>query len=427
MTAGLLRRLGGPGLWTLLARLTCMAAGDAKTHYGIVFDAGSSGSRIHVYTWRSGGGAGDFELLSDDLVKTKPGLSSFAAEASGAGKSLLPLLDHAKTRIPQEHWAVTPVLLMASAGLRLIDEAASAAILTSVADTLAASPFLFEHSWAYIMPGSDEALFGWVAVNYLLGTLSGEAGAGTSGAIDLGGGSVQLVYSVPAGVLLPEEYAAAFSFAGSSHRLYMRSHLGFGLDEARKRVASLLEAANATEHPCHPAGHAADSEALVGAGSYKECAKLYERLFNKSRCELPPCSFAGAFQPALPSSLFGFSYLYDRTSAIGLLGGAPQVFGVHTMSLEEVQRAAEALCAAPAAATRRRFEGGEDGEKWANFCGDAAYVVVLLGHGFGIDAATRLTMGNKVGGVELVWTLGAIIDKFASLQTASSTRRSSEL
>jgi apyrase/ectonucleoside triphosphate diphosphohydrolase 5/6 len=46
---------------------------DAELQYGLVFDAGSSGTRVHVYTWQSGGEHGPFDLVSDDLLKIKPG------------------------------------------------------------------------------------------------------------------------------------------------------------------------------------------------------------------------------------------------------------------------------------------------------------------------------------------------------------------
>ena len=61
-------------MWPLLAPLSLGA-----TRHGIVFDAGSSGSRIHVYTWKTGGGGPKdaFDLVEDDLLKIKPGLSAY--------------------------------------------------------------------------------------------------------------------------------------------------------------------------------------------------------------------------------------------------------------------------------------------------------------------------------------------------------------
>ena len=88
-----------------------LATPSEKTHYGIVFDAGSSGSRIHVYTWKTGGGGpkDSFDLVKDDLLKIKPGLSAFKDTPAEAGKSLAPLVEHAKNTIPPALVSSTPV------------------------------------------------------------------------------------------------------------------------------------------------------------------------------------------------------------------------------------------------------------------------------------------------------------------------------
>jgi Golgi nucleoside diphosphatase len=279
---------------------------------------------------------------------------------------------------------------------------------------------MFEKEWATVMTGAEEGLFGWVSVNYLLDALRGPKG--TSGVIDLGGGSVQIVYRPDGDVVPPPEYGAQFSLNGWTHSVYQKSHLGFGLDKARDRVAEQVlasaEAGQVALHPCLPAGYMVEN-VFSGTGSYSKCADLYHTLFDKSECGQPPCSFNGAYQPPMPKDmqLFGFSYLYDRTKAIGLLDGFLEAYGTQSMTTSDIRDAAVSLCNLTPTETKARFEAAEDADKWMNFCGDSTFIVALLEDGFGIHPDANLTMGNKVADVEIVWTLGAMITKVAHLRS----------
>jgi len=104
-----------------------------------------------------------------------------------------------------------------------------------------------------------------------------------------------------------------------------------------------------------------------------------------------------------------------------LLDGVVETFGTQHMTISDIERAAKALCAMPASEQEKRCADCDDAPKWRNFCGDASYLAVLLRHGFGIASDSTLTMGNKVNGVELVWTLGAIIMKTASMPQFKAT------
>lgn len=227
----------------MLASLLPALAAGTTTKHGIVFDAGSSGSRIHVYTWETGGGGPKdaFDLKSDDLIKIKPGLSAYKGKTSEAGSSLAPLIAHAKKTVPADLVPTTPVFLMATAGLRMVGEAAKDAILKSVCQELSQSGFLFRCEWATLLDGREEGLFGWVTVNYLLDSLYAQTPPKEPvGIIDLGGGSVQIVFPTPDAKSDPAEYAQHLDFGGRKHDLYIKSHLGFGLDSARNAAMDLL-------------------------------------------------------------------------------------------------------------------------------------------------------------------------------------------
>ena len=52
----------------------------------------------------------------------KPGLSTFESHPSDAGASLKPMLDFVLNEIPEDQWSSSPILLKATAGLRMVAE-----------------------------------------------------------------------------------------------------------------------------------------------------------------------------------------------------------------------------------------------------------------------------------------------------------------
>lgn len=399
--------------------------------YGIIFDAGSSGSRIHVYSFYGGGTRGPFKLIKDDLLKKKPGLSSFKSNPKAAGSSLDPLLEHALGLIPDEKRATAPVFLMATAGLRLVGEETAELILESVRDKLRASAFLFNREWAYILPGEDEGVFGWVTVNYLLESFEDNMDS-TTGVLDLGGGSVQIVFESKED---NSEDGGAFTsteVSGHTYQTYVHSHLGYGLDQARAKVlsevvkSSSVEGGADIEHPCYPTGYnwqvseVGHDYTVVGASNQPKCVAMINKMFDKSTCSFGSCAFNNVFQPKLPDKVVAFSYFYDRTAAIGLIDSKPKIYGRQEHSVAAISEAAKTLCAKSWEEMQIAFKEVADASKMNHFCFDTLYLSELLLNGFGFAPDQMITVANKLSDVELVWTLGAMVAK-AHLSTSTSS------
>ena len=99
---------------------------------------------------------------------------------------------------------------------------------------------------ARIISGEEEAIYGWTAINYLMGTLiSNDSGFGavsapnkTFGALDMGGASAQISF------FQPDEDVVANLFkmqVASKHwNVYGHSFLYFGADLARERMGARI-------------------------------------------------------------------------------------------------------------------------------------------------------------------------------------------
>ena len=156
---------------------------EGAEQYAVVVDAGSTGSRVHVFKFVTSGG--QLQLEFDKFEQLKPGLSSFAGEPSKAPLSLKPLLELAMATVPAKLRASTPVMVGATAGLRLLPDGKADIILDAVRAWLKTYPFVFGEGDVKILSGVDEGAFAWLTLNYLLGHL-GQPEASTVAAIDLG-------------------------------------------------------------------------------------------------------------------------------------------------------------------------------------------------------------------------------------------------
>jgi apyrase len=373
------------------------AATAASPRYALVIDAGSSGSRLHVYQWRPPApGAvpwvevAPFPRETDAKPwekKIAPGISSYAADPAAAGPALQGLVDFAAEKLGGDSrvMAATPLWLEATAGMRLVEEPARGAVLASVRETLAASPFDFRG--AEVISGEAEGLFGWISVNYLLGHLQRGGPFPTVGALDLGGASTQIAF-LP--VDFPRADGAAVHLGSTTYRVYAHSYLGLGQDQAREAVGSPA---------CYPAGYPLPG-GEAGSGDYAACREAIRRFLARP-CAAAPCSLMGVYQPPLYGEFFAFSgYSY-----------AASFFGLgQSLSLPDLETRTRSFCASTWESILADHPGGAEDPYLPRYCFNGAYVVTLLTDGFGFPMDTRaVVVPRKVQGKEVDWTLGALV------------------
>ena len=184
--------------------IKCSKSSDKSkpiVQYVLMIDAGSTGSRIHVYKFNN---CGPTPELEDELFKEtekKPGgsgLSSYKTDVEGAAKSLDVLMKAAMDTVPEKLKSCTPIAVKATAGLRLLGDEMSEKILDAVRHRLETEyPFPVvskEENGVVIMDGADEGVYAWITTNYLLRKIGGPADTETAAIFDLGGGSTQIVF-----------------------------------------------------------------------------------------------------------------------------------------------------------------------------------------------------------------------------------------
>ena len=252
--------------------------------YALMIDAGSTGSRIHIYKFHNCGPSPGYEY--ETFVQKQPGLSAYAGQPDEAARSLDSLLDVAMRTVPEALRRCTPVAVKATAGLRLLGASQSTEILDAVRRHLGAEyPFpLASQDPVVIMDGRDEGVFAWVTANYLMDTIRADSPrtAVPYAVLDLGGASTQIVFepvfeAARDAALEDGEHKYELAFGGKEHVLYQHSYLGYGLMRARKSVHRLVDfmasqrtttgAGAEVANPCLARGTRREVEVEVGGSA----------------------------------------------------------------------------------------------------------------------------------------------------------------
>ncbi|KAF2466162.1 uncharacterized protein BDR25DRAFT_238032 [Lindgomyces ingoldianus] len=422
--------------------------------YALMIDAGSTGSRIHVYKFNNCGSTPELEREVFEQTEKKKGgsgLSSYGADAEGAAKSLDVLMDVAVKNVPASYQKCTPVAVKATAGLRKLGDEKSDAILEAVRRRLeTAYPFpvvAADKGGVEVMKGEDEGVYAWITANYLLGKIGGPGDSPTAAVLDLGGGSTQIVFeptfkgSPDGGMptkLADGDHKYELNFGGRQFTLYQHSYLGYGLMEARNNLHTVVINALHEENkssgstnwlqqdivnPCiapkmrkevevhlgesHPLGPSVTVNMTGPAeGSPAQCRYIAEKTLEKeTECKLNPCAFRGVHQPSFEKTfsredVYLFSYFYDRTSVLGM----PESF-----TLDELKDLTHRVCHGQDSwdVFHSVEKAMEELSGRPEHCLDLNYMVALLHTGYEMPIDREVKIAKKIKGNELGWCLGA--------------------
>ncbi|XP_062979972.1 ectonucleoside triphosphate diphosphohydrolase 6 isoform X4 [Elgaria multicarinata webbii] len=128
---------------------------DQAVLYGIMFDAGSTGTRIHIFQFIQKPKEIP-RLIRATFRAIKPGLSAYADDVDKSAPGINELLAVAKQVVPMKLWKSTPLVLKATAGLRLLPGEKAQKLLDKVKEIFQESPFLVRNDCVSIMEGTDE-------------------------------------------------------------------------------------------------------------------------------------------------------------------------------------------------------------------------------------------------------------------------------
>ncbi|WP_094092317.1 acetate and sugar kinases/Hsc70/actin family protein [Legionella clemsonensis] len=200
------------------------ADGDCQQHQCIaVVDAGSTGSRVHIYAY-------DFDSSTQSPIniaevwskKIKPGFATIEANPPTIDAYLTTLFSGA----PESN---LPVYFYATAGMRLLPKPKQQQLYS-----LLQGWFNEQANWqlqqAKTITGTEEGLLGWLAVNYQRGSLD-STNQELAGVMDMGGASVQIIFPVEKADGINPQDLQHIDLYGRHLTLFVHSFLGLGQTE----------------------------------------------------------------------------------------------------------------------------------------------------------------------------------------------------
>ncbi|MEE6474794.1 hypothetical protein FKM82_010501 [Ascaphus truei] len=321
-----------------------------EVFYGIMFDAGSTGTRIHVYKFsRAPNGA---PILDHETFEAlKPGLSAYADDPD------------------------------------------------KVKEIFQSSSFLVGDDSVSIMKGTDEGIFAWITVNFLMGSLT-NLEKKHAGVLDLGGGSTQVTfypYSKNTFPSAPAGYISTFRLFNTTYTLYSHSYLGLGLMSARLKIlggveGKPLKGGEVLVTPCLTPGFVTEfnqagiNYKIKGQAEIPLYESCYKRVSNVLSERVHKAS------EATQLFFYACSYYFDRAVDAQLID--PELGG--TLKVKDFEMAAKKECK-----STEKAPG-----KSPFLCMDLTYITVLL-QDMGFPDEKELKLVKKIDNIETSWALGA--------------------
>ncbi|KAN0067458.1 GDA1/CD39 (nucleoside phosphatase) family domain containing protein [Elaphomyces granulatus] len=405
-----------------------------KWRYGVILDAGSSGTRVHIYRWldptRARKAAGPKELKSLPKIQSReewtkkihPGVSTFADTPDKVGPDhLKSVLQHALDIVPKKAVKETPVFLSATAGMRLLDNPKQEVLLDGICSYIRSnSNFLLPdcRTQIRVISGRTEGIYGWISTNYLLRSFDSpeehDHGKGhyTYGFLDMGGASAQIAFSP--NVTEAEKHANDLKLVrlrnidGSpqEYKVFVTTWLQFGVHESRNRYVKALQNTNSASNskelldPCLPQalrttldGKTLSSEKapeiyLVGTGRFDECLRqTYPLLEKETPCPDEPCLLHGIHVPAIDfdvNHFIGISEYWHTTHEIFEMGHKEKVYALGTYQERVNEFCSQDWATIEKGISEHKWGKKVDQQTASGVCFKASWIINMLHNGIGI-------------------------------------------
>ncbi|EHL30326.1 acetate and sugar kinases/Hsc70/actin family protein [Legionella drancourtii] len=229
-----------------------------------VIDAGSTGSRLHVFSYDMDETNTPINIDEIWLKKIQPAFASLETNQNTLDAYMAILFSGAPAQ-------KMPVYFYATAGMRLVPQAKQKIYYQNLKNW-----FDQQSQWqlrdAKTITGDDEALYDWLSVNYHLGTLK-SASQQPIGVLDIGGASTQIAFPLQNNATpnLSKSTLIELTLYGQQINLFVYSFLGLGQNEMTHQLLDSTSCFS-NNYPL-PNGEA-------GQGNAPDCADEIAALIN---------------------------------------------------------------------------------------------------------------------------------------------------
>lgn len=355
-------------------------AADNQDYIAIV-DAGSSGSRMHVYGYTQA--ADGIPTLNEIYVqKIKPGISSYVNDPEDAGAALAPIIQGAADAIKAAggNVSATKIYILATAGMRELTPTQQDAIYQNIQATL--SNYDFQVGAVRTIPGWKEGVYDWLTVNKLENTLQYDDPTKTNGVMDLGGASTQIAFHSN----IQTEDTHNFMIGAHQYSIFSHSFLNLGQDQALARLPNFGDVSY-----CYPNGF--DYGTGIGKFDEQQCESITNREVDSFAIPsiVPPLVDSKQYD-ALSGFYYGFSFFNAGSD------------------VEALRTAINNTCNADWETLQKEYPD-VPAKYLSKYCFDGNLILSLLGPngGYNLDDKEKLNVTSNINGTDVDWPVGAAV------------------